>query len=275
MIPKKISPIFHRFLKRGWSGITASSRVLPNFIIAGTVRSGTTSLYNYTCNHPSILPAAYDEIGFFDSNFQLGTMWYQSMFPTKKQMESVQEKTNFCLTGEDTPFYFWNKDAIKRISELIPNCKIIMIFRNPVDRAYSNYQLGKRENKEDLSFEKTIEIEKQIINKGTKNLDFSEPRTYLIKSLYSIQLKNWLTSFSKDQLYFLSTEQLSSKPNETMSGIFNFLGLPGHTLSEFKKEKKAIYPEMNISTRNDLLKFFKSYNNELFSLIGKNFSWDK
>ena len=190
-------------------------------------------------------------------------------------MESVQEKTNFCLTGEDTPFYFWNKDAIKRISELIPNCKIIMIFRNPVDRAYSNYQLGKRENKEDLSFEKTIEIEKQIINKGTKNLNFSEPRTYLIKSLYSLQLKNWLTSFSKDQLYFLSTEQLSSKPNETMSGIFNFLGLPRHTLSEFKKEKKAIYPEMNISTRNDLLEFFKSYNNELFSLIDKNFSWDK
>tara|TARA_B100001123_G_C15227741_1_gene993870 strand:- start:48 stop:875 length:828 start_codon:yes stop_codon:yes gene_type:complete len=275
MIPKKISPIFHRFVKRGWSGITASSRVLPNFIIAGTVRSGTTSLYNYICNHPSVLPAAYDEIGFFDSNFQLGTMWYQSMFPTKKQMELVQEKTNFCLTGEDTPFYFWNKDAIKRISELIPNCKIIMIFRNPVDRAYSNYQLGKRENKEDLSFEKTIEIEKQIINKGTKNLNFSEPRTYLIKSLYSLQLKNWLTSFSKDQLYFLSTEQLSSKPNETMSGIFNFLGLPRHTLSEFKKEKKAIYPEMNISTRNDLLEFFKPYNNELFSLIGNNFSWDK
>tara|TARA_Y100001936_G_C16093927_1_gene689643 strand:- start:48 stop:875 length:828 start_codon:yes stop_codon:yes gene_type:complete len=275
MIPKKISPIFHRFVKRGWSGITASSRVLPNFIIAGTVRSGTTSLYNYICNHPSVLPAAYDEIGFFDSNFQLGTMWYQSMFPTKKQMELVQEKTNFCLTGEDTPFYFWNKDAIKRISELIPNCKIIMIFRNPVDRAYSNYQLGKRENKEDLSFEKTIEIEKQIINKGTKNLNFSEPRTYLIKSLYSLQLKNWLTSFSKDQLYFLSTEQLSSKPNETMSGIFNFLGLPRYTLSEFKKEKKAIYPEMNISTRNDLLEFFKSYNNELFSLIGNNFSWDK
>ena len=275
MIPKKISPIFHRFVKRGWSGITASSRVLPNFIIAGTVRSGTTSLYNYICNHPSVLPAAYDEIGFFDSNFQLGTMWYQSMFPTKKQMELVQEKTNFCLTGEDTPFYFWNKDAIKRISELIPNCKIIMIFRNPVDRAYSNYQLGKRENKEDLSFEKTIEIEKQIINKGTKNLNFSEPRTYLIKSLYSLQLKNWLTSFSKDQLYFLSTEQLSSKPNETMSGIFNFLGLPRYTLSEFKKEKKAIYPEMNISTRNDLLEFFKPYNNELFSLIGNNFSWDK
>ena len=153
--------------------------------------------------------------------------------------------------------------------------KIIMIFRNPVDRAYSNYQLGKRENKEDLSFEKTIEIEKQIIKKGTKNLNFSEPRTYLIKSLYSLQLKNWLTSFSKDQLYFLSTEQLSSKPNETMSGIFNFLGLPGHTLSEFKKAKQAIYPEMNISTRNDLLEFFKSYNNELFSLIDKNFSWDK
>ena len=275
MIPKKISPVFHRFVKRGWSGITASSRVLPNFIIAGTVRSGTTSLYNYICNHPSVLPAAYDEIGFFDSNFQLGTMLYRSMFPTKKQMQLIQEKTNFCLTGEDTPFYFWNKDAIKRISKLIPNCKIIMIFRNPVDRAYSNYQLGKRENKENLSFEKTIEIEKEIINNGLEKLNFSEPRTYLIKSLYSLQLKNWLTSFSKNQLYFLSTEQLSSKPNETMSGIFNFLELPQYTLLKFKKQKQAIYPEMNNSTRKDLLEFFKSHNKELFSLIGKDFLWTK
>ena len=197
------------------------------------------------------------------------------MFPTKKQMQLIQEKTNFCLTGEDTPFYFWNKDAIKRISKLIPNCKIIMIFRNPVDRAYSNYQLGKRENKDNLSFEKTIEIEKEIINNGLEKLNFSEPRTYLIKSLYSLQLKNWLTSFSKNQLYFLSTEQLSSKPNETMSGIFNFLELPQYTLLKFKKQKQAIYPEMNNSTRKDLLEFFKSHNKELFSLIGKDFLWTK
>jgi hypothetical protein len=275
MFHKKFSSIYHRFFNRGWSGITASSRVLPNFIIAGTVRSGTTSLYNYICNHPSVLPAAYDEIGFFDSNFQLGTMWYRSMFPTKTQMESIQEKTNFCLTGEDTPFYFWNEDAIKRISKLIPNAKIIMIFRNPVDRTYSNYQLGKRENNENLSFEKTIEIEKEIIKKEFKKLDFSKPRTYLIKSLYYLQLKNWLTTFSKNQLYFLSTEQLASKPNETMSGIFNFLELPQYTLPKFKKEKQAIYPEMNNHTRKDLLEFFKSYNNELFSLIGQDFLWNK
>ena len=136
-----LSASYHRFVKRGLSGIRASARVLPDFIISGTVRSGTTSLYYNICEHPSVLPAAYDEIGFFDSNYHLGTNWYRSMFPTEKEMKRVKKETNFAITGEDTPFYFWKKEAVERIFQDIPNSKIIIIFRNPVDRAYSNYNL--------------------------------------------------------------------------------------------------------------------------------------
>ena len=96
-VRNSLSSSYHRFFKRGLSGITSSSRVLPNFIIIGTVRSASTSLYYNICEHPSVLEAAYDEIGFFDSNFHLGINWYRSMFPTQKEMKDVKEKTGFSI----------------------------------------------------------------------------------------------------------------------------------------------------------------------------------
>ena len=131
-----LSSAYHRFAKRGISGITASSRVLPNFIIIGTVRSGSTSLYYNICEHPSILSADYDEIGFFDSNYQLGINWYRSMFPTQKKMAELKEKTGFAITGEDTPFYFWKKEAAKRVLEDLPDVKAVEIMNASVALAF-------------------------------------------------------------------------------------------------------------------------------------------
>ena len=124
----KLRQYYHRYFKRGFSGITASSRVFPDFIIIGTVRSGTTSLYYNICKHKSILPAAYDEIGFFDSNYNLGTDWYRSMFPTQKEMRNIEISTGNSITGEDTPFYFWKEEVADRIKKLLPETKLIGIF---------------------------------------------------------------------------------------------------------------------------------------------------
>ncbi len=115
--------IKHQLMSRHFYAITSPMRTLPNFIIIGAMKSGSTSLYNYICEHPCILPAAYDEIGFFDSNFHLGLNWYRSMFPTKKQLDAVRRKEGAAITGEDTPFYFWNKDARDRIQKLLRQIK--------------------------------------------------------------------------------------------------------------------------------------------------------
>ena len=160
-----VSKSYNRYVKRGISGITASSRVLPDFIIIGTVRSGSTSLYYNICEHPSVLSAAYDEIGFFDSNYHLGINWYRSMFPTIKEMKNTEKKTGFAITGEDTPFYFWKEEVAKRIFEMNSNSKIIGIFRNPVDRAYSNYNLAIRSKTEKLTFEEAIDEEIGFLKK--------------------------------------------------------------------------------------------------------------
>ena len=87
--------VYFQFFKRHIFGITGPIRLLPDFIIIGTVRSGTTSLYSNICQHPCVLPAAYDELGFFDSNFHLGLNWYRSLFPTLFSKWIVKQKKQF------------------------------------------------------------------------------------------------------------------------------------------------------------------------------------
>ena len=95
-----INKIYWNLYKRGIAGLTSSFRVLPDFIIIGSMKSGTTSLYHDICEHPCVSPAAYDEIGFFDRNYELGVNWYRSLFPTKMNKKigifRLVEKSNCC-----------------------------------------------------------------------------------------------------------------------------------------------------------------------------------
>ena len=269
-----LSSAYHRFAKRGISGITASSRVLPNFIIIGTVRSGSTSLYYNICEHPSILSADYDEIGFFDSNYQLGINWYRSMFPTQKKMAELKEKTGFAITGEDTPFYFWKKEAAKRILEDLPDVKIIAIFRNPIDRAYSNYNLGVRANTENLTFEDAIDEEMKFLSKHSFRETIDRRRSYLTKGIYDEQIRPWFEVFTKEQVHILSTDNMEKDPKNVLQKIFRFLEIPDYDIQNPQRKKKAEYEKMSPEIRKKLLEFYRPHNEKFFHTIGKKFEWD-
>ncbi|MDB3956840.1 sulfotransferase domain-containing protein [Candidatus Nitrosopelagicus sp.] len=275
MNKNKIRGYYHRYFKRGVSGITASSRVLPDFIIIGTVRSGSTSLYYNICEHPSVLEAAYDEIGYFDSNYHLGENWYRSMFPTQKMMNKIREDTGYSITGEDTPFYFWKKEVAERILSDMPETKLIVILRNPVDRAYSNYNLAVRENNEKLTFEEAIGEEIEFLSKNSFRETVDRFRSYLTKGMYVNQIKPWLDIFSREQLHFLSTEQMKNEPCETLDLVFKFLSIPSYDIKNLQERKLANYKQMNENTREQLIKYYKSYNEEFFKIINQKFEWDK
>ncbi len=272
-IKNSLRSTYHQFFKRGISGITASKRVLPNFIIVGTVRSGTTSLYYNICEHPSVISAAYDEIGFFDSNYHLGINWYRSMFPTEKEMSEVKNKTGFSLTGEDTPFYFWKEEAIKRIFDTIPNIKIIAIFRNPIDRAYSNYNLGLRAKSEELEFEDAIDEEIKFLRKHTFRESIDRRRSYISKGMYEKQMELWFNIFPRKQIHILSTEDMQKYPKDTLQKIFKFLELKEYNIKNPQKQKQAKYEKMNKETRKKLLEFYKPHNEKFFEVIQKRFDW--
>ena len=272
--------LFYQIYKRNIYALTGPIRSLPDFIIIGTARSGTTSLYYDICQHPCVLPAAYDELGYFDSNFHLGLNWYRSLFPTLFSKWLVKQKKQFAITGEDTPFYIWDPIVAKRILKNLPKIKLIVLLRNPVDRAYSNYHLGVRSGTENLSFEDAIKLEiKRLeeINEESKSSieKYAIRRSYLAKGFYADQLKIWFEIFNSNQLLIISTEDLKSNPQKVINKIYNFLEIPDNHKLIPEKQKKAGYPEMKKETREFLIAFYKKNNTELFNLIGQKFDWDK
>jgi hypothetical protein len=275
-----LKKIYWNYFKRNISGITSSLRVLPNFIIIGSMKSGTTSLYYNICQHPCVLKAAYDEIGFFDSNYNLGLNWYRSMFPTKKKMEGIRLKEGISITGEDTPFYFWNPSAAKRIKDILPNIKLISILRNPIDRAYSEYQDLAITDTNFPSFEEMIddEIETRVYDEliiTEENFEtFNQKKSYLLKGIYVDQLKIWNRLFARKQILTISSEDLKLNPQETLKTIFEFLNLSNYKIEtpQYKKQKK--YVAMNPETREKLIEFYKPHNERLFKFMGKKFDWD-
>jgi hypothetical protein len=270
--------LYYQFYKRNIYALTGPIRSLPDFIIIGTARSGSTSLYYNICQHPCVLSAAYDELGYFDSNFHLGLNWYRSLFPTLFSKWIVEHNTKFAITGEDTPFYIWNPLVAKRILKVLPNVKLIVLFRNPVDRAYSNYHLSIREGNENLSFEDAIQVELKNLDDANNEYDIKKytiPSSYIAKGFYADQLKIWLELFNPEQLFIISTEDLESNPQKTLDGVYNFLKISkSHKLIPEKK-KVASYPKMKNKTREFLIDLYKKKNAELFTMIGQKFDWDK
>ena len=261
--------VFYLLVKRHLYGWTSPLRVLPDFIVIGTVRSGTTSLYENLSKHPCVYASAYDELGFFDSNFELGLYWYRSLFPSVFTKKFIKFTKKYFMTYDVTPFYIYNKIAAERILSLFPNVKIIALFRNPIDRAYSNYHLGVRDGSEPLSFEEAIKEElKMLESEEHLNSDeiskYTRPRSYLAKGFYADQIRIWLEIFPKENLLFLSSEDFSKNPTSVLSEIFHFLGISDFEVKDYISKNVSTYSKMNQETRNFLLDFFKPHNERFF-----------
>src|SRR5689334_8975756 len=120
---------------------TSQLRLLPDFIIIGAQKGGTTSLYNYLIEHPLIKSARRKEVHYFDRNFHKGVSWYKAFFPTsleKYYAENILKKD--FITGEGSPEYLFYPHCAEKAVRVLPQAKIIALLRNPVDRAYSQYR---------------------------------------------------------------------------------------------------------------------------------------
>ena len=244
----------------------------PNFIIIGAQKSGTTSLENYIAQHPQVIPAIKKETHFWYRDFDKGTNWYLAHFPPIPQSE------NF-ITGEATPNYLENYQAAERIYNVFPQVKLLVILRNPIDRAFSQYHHWMRLNWEDRPFELAINTELEILIKnpekpqGDKNY-WRQPGNYIGRGIYIEFIKKWLAVFPREQLLILKGENLYDKPVETMKQVFEFLGLPEHQLPEYRKLNSGYYSPINNCIRKNLSEYFQPHNQRLEEYLGMNFDWE-
>ena len=273
--------VYHQLLKRSIFAFTGSMRVLPDFLVIGAKRCGTTSLFYHLPEHPCISKSPHDNMGFFNDNFHLGVNWYKSFFPTIFTRNKIKSEFGNFLAFDVTTTYMEEESTANNVYQIKPNMKIIVILRNPVDRAYSQYHLNLREKAEKRSFEDAMEENMNELNKESYERYEIKPKfsveenNYLKKGLYAQQLRHWLNIFPMESMLILSTEEFESNQQVIYNKIFEFLNISQFEVKNTEKMEKGSYPQMKSETRSLLLDYFRSYNKELFRLIDKKFDWEK
>ena len=279
-------PRLHAFRKQTmFRMLTARLRGLPDFIIIGAMKTGSTSLYGFVVQHPAIAPAATKTLQYFFINYKFGELWYRSNFPTNLQRYSFYKKTNQKLiSGEASPTYLFYPTVPSRMKKILPDVKLIVVLRNPVDRAYSHYHYTKRQHiDEPLSFDKAIELEEERCA-GERERLIKDPyfspfhykeHSYLARGVYADQLENWFKHYDRKQFLILATEDLHENPQQTLDRVFDFLGVSPFQVGNLMDLNVGNYKAMSEDTRKLLIEYFKPHNERLSKLLQRSFDWDR
>jgi Sulfotransferase domain len=264
--------------------IAAEKGALPDFVIIGAKKCGTTFLYDLLIEHPHVESAAQKELHYFDRYFDQGIDWYRRCFPAPKWIDG-----RTTITGEATP-YLPTPSAAERMAKILPQARLIVLLRNPVDRAYSDYQQGVRLGRETRRFEEAIQAEKSEII-GKDEITPREGRIgptdarcqYLRRGIYVDQLLHWTKFFTKDQILVLKSEDFFEHTPETLKVVLKFLGLSPPSSPKLRtdfrgwlrnKRHKGEYQQgMSSVTRRQLEEYFEPYNRGLYEYLDVDFGW--
>lgn len=252
--------------------LTAKKRGLPDFIIIGAQKAGTTSLYNYLAEHPDMLPSKNKEVHYFDENYDRGSDWYRSFFPLKSELEHK-------ITGEASPLYIYDEKVASRVKELLPDIRFIVLLRDPAKRAISHVQHMIRRGVEKRSLQELFEngfdarlaLERSLTDPWRR-----KTFTYLDRGCYARQLKHWFRYFDPSQFLILRSEDFYKSTPEVVGNTLDFLGLrPYDGINYAKAHNQHAYKDPDPELLQSLRQWYAPYNKELQDLIGKEFSWNK
>jgi hypothetical protein len=288
-IPKPLKRLA-RSAVRSYGVRTSAHRVLPDFLVIGTKRGGTTSVWNWLVRHPHVAPMfpSTQQIKsphYFDINFVRGLSWYRSHFPTRAALARHEQRTGFRpLTGEASPYYMFHPQVCERVAAVMADVKLIVTLRNPVDRAYSNYWERRGSNAEELpTFEEAIdaeehrldgEVERILADPGYYSPDH-DCHSYLARGRYLEHLRPWLDMFDAKQLLILPFEQITRDAAATHTRIQEFLGLPVVEVPELPHHNKLPVPPMDPATRTRLVEYYRPHNAALSDTLDTPFNWDR
>jgi hypothetical protein len=253
---------------------------LPDYLIIGAQKCGTSSLYAYLRQHPQIRPARRKEVHYFEGSFtRLSLDWYRSFFPPF--IPDPNEPNAVSITGEASPFYLFNPRVPRRVAQVLPDVKLIVILRNPVERAYSHYHHELRGGREHLSFTGAIEAEDERLAGEAEKLmaddEYRSPtfrtKSYKARGIYFDQLVRWRAYFPAEQMLILTTQQLHDAHDETLDQTFEFLGVRPHIVEDSRARNSHPYPPMDPSIREELVDFFAPHNQRLYEFLGVDYGW--
>lgn len=261
--------------------MTGRWRVLPDFIIIGAQKAGTTTLYDNLAKHPAIQSCDIKEVHFFDTNWSKGENWYRGHFPTQREKSAALARGESWTTGEGSPYYMFHPLVPERVKSVTPNSKLIVILRNPIDRAYSHYQHEVRKGREPLSFKDALaDEEKRLLGEESRIINGSaassftyQHYSYKSRGYYVDQLQRWFDRFPREQFLILESSELNGDFEGTFARLHQFLGVESIDLPQPKRRNVGVYEDMDADVRTDLTEHFAPYNERLFELLGRRYDW--
>lgn len=244
----------------------------PDFLIIGATKCGTTSLYEYMCRHPRILPAIWKEPEFFRFP-ERGLDWYLSHLPRTPQAPIRY------LTGEASSCYLSLWEAKDLVHEHFPAAKLIVLARDPVDKAISHCHHDRKIGCEHRTVDEALNRELDLLEALDDPFHGAEgywetERGYVWLGLYAYMLENWLTRFSKQQVMMIPSEDLWLRPESTLTYVFEHVGVDDHKLEEYSVHLEGAYDKSRPEpVRERLKRFFRPHNERLFDLLGRRLDW--
>ena len=271
---------------------------LPDFVVIGAQRSGTSYLALNLRQHPGIYMASRKELHFFTVHFDRGLDWYRRQFADAAPGQ---------VAGEATPLYVYFGDAIERMARAIPDARLIVTLRNPVDRAYSHWLKERTRGREDLSFEEALAAEPERLRGGDI---YDSRKAYADRGRYLPQLERVARLYPRSSLHVVIFEEMRAEPTATYQQIFSFLGVDDSFVSPNLATKAQAYrtlrsrslhralsklprgrarrslqrlnyrrapaPPMDPATRARLLEDYREQNAALASWLGRDLDrWDR
>jgi len=247
-------------------------RALPDAVILGAQKSGTSSLHDYLTRHPGVIAPLRKEVHFFDLNYGRGEDWYRAHFGR------IGEPG---LNLDSSPYYLFHPAVPQRLHERLPAARLIVLLRDPVRRAYSHYWHERDKGRETLGFEDAVRAEPRRIEAAHARLAAGtlersrehQHFSYLARGHYAEQLDRWFGFFPREQFLVLRFEDLARDPLGGLNATLGFLGLAPVGSVALGARNARSYPPMDPATAEELKAHFEPHNRRLEALLGRPMGW--
>lgn len=253
------------------SSTTPPSRrtpILPNFLIIGAGRSGTTFLYHHLQQHPEIHLKASKrpEPHFFarKSEYEKGLDWYSRTY--------FSEWAGEPCVGEASTSTLYSQEAPSRLARDLPGVRLLCMLRNPVDRMYSEFRNSLARGWEDVTLEEALRLEPERLRSPADEYHRElEPKAYVKRGHYAQHLRRWYEHFPSERIFVGIFEEMEAEPRAFLRSVFDFLGVDASFSVRLSHEHDnpasitadGLVPEL----RADLLRRFRNANDDLADLL--------
>lgn len=273
---------------RRYALATAGWRETPDFLVIGTKRGGTTSLFNYLLMHAGVLglfpqPRGRKSSDYFFMDLNRGEPWYRSHFHTTAFKEHKRRQLGYRpVTGEASPYYLWDPRIAGAVHDVAPAIKSIVLLRDPVKRAWSHYLERRANGVEPLTFADALAVEdsrmagelERMAEDPTYYSRAHDWYSYRSRGIYLPQLLNWERHFPEGQTLVLRSEDMYEDVQGVFDTVCTFLGIPAATLPTTKAfGARNSSEQMPEDVRADLAAFYAPHNRMLEQSLGRQLGW--